>query len=163
MTTPSSGAEPGGGRGAEPVRPQPPAQPPPHQITPSRLGGLWIAMTCGAVILLLLLIFILENSHSVDIAYFGVHGQVPLGVALLLAAVLGVLLVVVPGAGRMLQLRRAARRHREVDEALGVGGAGQQAVRPWPSRTGDATGGQQVNPAPRVEPIQDVDPDDPPR
>lgn len=160
MTTPSSGTEPTGGRGPEPAPPQPPQ----HQITPSRLGGLWIAMTCGAVILLLLLIFILENSHSVDIAYFGVHGQVPLGVALLLAAVLGVLLVVVPGAGRMLQLRRTARRHRQIDEALGAGGtvqAARPASPPAAPRAADSAVDRPV--APRAEPIQDVDPDDPPR
>ena len=99
--------------GVEPPRSEPPPQ---HQIKPSRLGGLWVTMTCGAVVLLLLLIFILENGHAVDIAFFGVHGSVPLGVALLLAAVLGVLLVVVPGGGRMLQLRMAARRHRRTDD-----------------------------------------------
>jgi uncharacterized integral membrane protein len=79
-------------------------------VTRSRLGGLWIALTSGAVVLLLLLIFILENGQRADIAYFGAHGRLPLGVALLLAAVLGILLVVIPGAGRMLQLRMAARR-----------------------------------------------------
>ena len=67
-------------------------------------------LTSGAVVLLLLLIFILENGKSVDIAYFGVHGNLPIGVALLLAAVFGILLVVVPGGGRILQLRMAARR-----------------------------------------------------
>jgi uncharacterized integral membrane protein len=71
-----------------------------------------VALTGGAVVLLLLLIFILENNQDVDIAYFGVHGHLPLGVALLLASVFGILLVVIPGAGRILQLRHAARRHR---------------------------------------------------
>ncbi len=69
-----------------------------------------MVLTSGAVVLLLLLIFILENGKSVDIAYFGAHGHLPLGVALLLAAVFGTLLVVVPGGGRILQLRMAARR-----------------------------------------------------
>jgi uncharacterized integral membrane protein len=49
--------------------------------------------------LLLLLIFILENGKQVSVTYFGAHGHLPLGVALLLAAVLGVLLVVIPGTG----------------------------------------------------------------
>ena len=38
-----------------------------------------------------------------------------LGVALLLAAVCGVLLVVLAGAARISQLRATARRHRRVD------------------------------------------------
>jgi uncharacterized integral membrane protein len=76
----------------------------------TRLGGLWIVLTSGAIILLLLLIFILENGQRVDIAFFGAHGQLPLGVALLLAAVFGNLLVLIPVAGRIIQLRRAAHR-----------------------------------------------------
>jgi uncharacterized integral membrane protein len=82
-----------------------------------------------AVVLLLLLVFILENSQQVSIGYFGAHGHLPLGVALLLAAVLGILLVVIPGAGRMIQLRRTARRHRQaaldrqayIDSHVGAG------------------------------------------
>jgi len=66
-------------------------------------------------VLLLLLIFILENGQRVNIGYFGAHGHLPLGVALLLAAVLGVLLVVIPGTGRIVQLRIVARRHRRLD------------------------------------------------
>jgi lipopolysaccharide assembly protein A len=62
------------------------------------------------VVLLLLLIFILENRHEVDIAYFGVHAQMPLGVALLLAAVLGGLLVAIPAGARIFQQRRTARK-----------------------------------------------------
>ena len=53
-----------------------------------------------AVILLLLLVFILENSQRVDISYFGVHGHLPPRVALLLAAVLGILLAVIAWFGR---------------------------------------------------------------
>lgn len=86
-------------------------------VTRSRLGGLWIALTSGAVVLLLLMIFILENGQRVDIAYFGAHGHLPLGVALLLAAIFGILLVVIPGAGRMLQLRMAARRQGRLARA----------------------------------------------
>lgn len=97
-------------------------QPQQHRITRTRTGGLWVALTAGAVVLLLLLIFILENGQRVDVAYFGVHGHLPLGVALLLAAVCGVLLVLIPGAGRILQLRRTARKHRAMDrDAAGPG------------------------------------------
>jgi uncharacterized integral membrane protein len=96
---------------------QPPQQPPsrqrPARRLPRRLSGLWVTLTSGAIVLVLLLIFILENGKNVDIAYFGVHGQLPLGVALLFAAVFGNLLVLVPWAGRMLQLRMAARRRRK--------------------------------------------------
>jgi len=69
-----------------------------------------VTVTLAAVVLLLLLVFILENGRTVDVAYFGFHGHLPLGVALLLAAVFGVLLVAIPGYGRIIQLRRAAKR-----------------------------------------------------
>jgi uncharacterized integral membrane protein len=61
------------------------------------MSTLWFGATSFAVVLVLLLIFILQNSRKVQISYLGAHGHLPLGVALLLAAVLGILLVVIPG------------------------------------------------------------------
>ena len=88
----------------------------PHQVTRrTRAGTVWFAAGSFAVVLVLLLIFILENSRKVQISYLGVHGHLPLGVALLLAAVLGMLLVVIPGTARIIQLRTVARRHRVID------------------------------------------------
>ncbi|GAA2817183.1 LapA family protein [Crossiella cryophila] len=86
------------------------AQPGGAQPGRSRLGGLWSVFVVAAVVLLLLLVFILENSQDVQISYFGVAGTLPLGVALLLSAILGVLLVAVPGYARIIQLRRSAKR-----------------------------------------------------
>ena len=99
---------------------QPPAAPeqaalPQHKIKRTRISGLWVAVGFFAVILLLLLIFILQNSRTVDVSYMGAHGHLPLGVALLLSAVCGVLLVVLAGAARISQLRTVARRHRRAD------------------------------------------------
>ena len=86
----------------------------------SRLGGIWIMLILGAVILTLLLVFILMNSQHVPVHLYGANISAPLGVALLLAAILGVLLVVVPGAGRIYQLRRATKRlHREREHLAG--------------------------------------------
>jgi uncharacterized integral membrane protein len=94
----------------------PPSHPlPQHRIKRTRTGGIWVAVGFFAVILLLLLIFILQNGQKVDISYMGMHGHLPLGVALLLAAVCGVLLVVLAGTARIGQLRATARRHRRVD------------------------------------------------
>ena len=42
---------------------------------------------------------------------FGNRLGIGLVVALLMAAALGVLLVIIPGTGRIIQLRRTARRH----------------------------------------------------
>jgi uncharacterized integral membrane protein len=97
---------------------------PHHKIKRTRMSGIWVAVGCFAVILLLLLIFILQNSQKVDIAYMGAHGHLPLGVALLFAAVCGVLLVVLAGTARISQLRTTARKHRRAD-AKRVKGAGE--------------------------------------
>ena len=88
-----------------------------HKVHRTRMGGLWVGFGLAAVVLLLLLVFILENGQKANIGYFGAHGHLPLGVALLLAAVAGALLVLIPGSGRILQLRRTARRHRALDNA----------------------------------------------
>ena len=102
-----------------------PTQLPQHVVKRTRMGGVWLASASFAVVLLLLLIFILENGKTVDVAYFGAHGHLPLGVALLLAAVLGILMVVIPGTARIVQLRLTARRHRRTDAAR-LGASQQQ-------------------------------------
>ena len=94
----------------------PASQPlPQHKIRHTRISGLWFAVGFFALVLLFLLIFILQNGRHVSISYLGMHGSLPLGVALLLAAVCGVLLTILAGAARISQLHAVARRHRRVD------------------------------------------------
>ena len=97
------------------TRPAPTAPPPPRPAKRTRTSGLWVTVGFFAVILLFLLIFILQNGQDVGISYLGVHGHLPLGVALLLAAVCGVILVVLAGTARISQLRAVNRRHRRAD------------------------------------------------
>jgi uncharacterized integral membrane protein len=122
---------------AEPVRPPAPRQ---HVVRRSRLGGAWVGLVLGAVILILLLIFILENGHKVDISFFGAHGHLPLGVALLFAAALGILMVVIPGTGRIIQLRRTARRHRKSDAKAAKAAPAPAPAAPQPPATTPADG-----------------------
>ena len=119
----------------EPARPQraappaaaPPPLPPQHRIKRTRTSGIWVALAFFAVILLLLLIFVLQNGTQVNVSYLGMHGHLPLGVALLLAAVCGVLLVVLAGTARIGQLRATARRHRKVDAKRAAAAAKEPA------------------------------------
>jgi uncharacterized integral membrane protein len=76
----------------------------------TRVSGIWVASIAAVVVLLLLLIFILQNGESVKINIFGANPTLPLGVALLLAAVLGALLVALIGAARVVQLRHTTRK-----------------------------------------------------
>jgi lipopolysaccharide assembly protein A len=112
---------------AEPTRPNeattagqapPPHRPPTHDgpegkapvVRGSRFGELWIGLIVAAVILVLLLVFVLQNLQTVRVDYFGLTGHLPLAVAILLGVAAGALLVALPGTVRILQLRKAARR-----------------------------------------------------
>jgi uncharacterized integral membrane protein len=100
---------------------------PQHRIKRTRTSGIWVATGFFAVVLLLLLIFILQNGTDVSVSYLGMHGHLPLGVALLLAAVCGILLVVLAGTARIGQLRATARRHRRVDAKRAAAAAKEPA------------------------------------
>ncbi|HEX6457686.1 MAG TPA: lipopolysaccharide assembly protein LapA domain-containing protein [Thermoleophilaceae bacterium] len=88
-----------------------PATPPTRTSrAPTRTSRAWTGVVAGTVVALLLLIFILENTQSVKVSFLGATGHVSLGVALLLSAVGGALIVGLVGAARMTQLRLRARR-----------------------------------------------------
>lgn len=71
-------------------------------------------MATGAALLLLvlLIVFILQNSTKVEVQFLGLTGTIPLGMALLIAAVGGGVLVAIAGIARVAQLRMNARRIR---------------------------------------------------
>ena len=103
-----------------PTKPAPaptPTVPTPSAAGPARPGGSRIgqartALIAGAVALILVLIFIIENAHAVTIVYFGAHLRLSLAVALLLAAVGGALVMAAAGTARITQLRLSMRRGR---------------------------------------------------
>jgi lipopolysaccharide assembly protein A len=65
-------------------------------------------------VLVLILIFILQNLQDAEGYFLTFHGRLPLAVALLFAMVLGAVVVLSFGAGRILQLRMVARRARDL-------------------------------------------------
>lgn len=81
-------------------------------FTHTRASGLWATVVVALVLLLALAVFILENGRHVKVSYLGAHGTLPLGIALLLAAIFGGLVVVFAGTARILQLRRRSRSQR---------------------------------------------------
>ena len=78
----------------------------------TRLSGAWTAVVFGLVILVVILIFILQNQKNVEVSFLVFSGRLPLAVALLFAMILGALIVVTFGAARILQLRMVAGRAR---------------------------------------------------
>jgi uncharacterized integral membrane protein len=88
------------------------APPPPESAVKfTRAASIWMSLTTGFLILIVLLIFITQNTVSAQFAFLGWHWSLPLGVAILLAAVCGGLITVLAGAARIFQLRRAAKKN----------------------------------------------------
>ncbi len=72
------------------------------------------------ILLIALIIFIAENSQNVTISFLGAHGTISLALAILIAAVAGVLISVLVGSTRILQLRLEVQRHRRAADARRV-------------------------------------------
>jgi uncharacterized integral membrane protein len=79
----------------------------------SRTSGIWAAVVALVVLLVLLAIFVLQNTQRVEVSFLGWTGHPPLAAALLIATAGGALVAVVAGALRLLQLRRRVRRDRK--------------------------------------------------
>lgn len=82
--------------------------------TPSitRASAAWVATGVALLLLVLLVVFILQNQTRVNVKFLGFEGSVALGVALLIAAVGGGILVAVAGVARVMQLRRDVRKEK---------------------------------------------------
>ena len=77
----------------------------------TRAAALWSSLILGFLILIVLLIFITQNTASTQFTFLTWHWDLPLGVAILLAAVGGGLITALVSAARMFQLRRAAKKN----------------------------------------------------
>lgn len=81
-----------------------------ERVRDTRTARAWSGLILGAVILIVLLVFILQNLTDVTLQIFAWHFQLPLGVALLFAAIFGALLTALIGGARILQIRRAVKK-----------------------------------------------------
>lgn len=78
----------------------------------TRAGTAWVLACGAAVALLVLIVFIAQNTHAAQVSFLVWHGDFPLAVALLAAALIGVVLTLILGSTRIIQLRRTARSRR---------------------------------------------------
>jgi lipopolysaccharide assembly protein A len=94
--------------------PQPPAAPSPPQPgrMHTRISGLRTSLIAAAAGLIVVMIFIIQNAHAVNISFLGAHLRLSLAVALFLAAIAGALIMAAAGTARITQLRRIMRRDR---------------------------------------------------
>lgn len=84
----------------------------------SRTAGIWIALILGAIVLIALLIFVIQNNSRASFVYFTATFQLPLGVAMLLAAIAGALVMALVGSVRMIQMSMQLRRLRKTQNAM---------------------------------------------
>ena len=102
------------------VDPETQPEPPPREtpapddvpLRGSRTSGFWTAVVGLGVVLLLLIVFIAQNTRKTTVSFLGWDGQVPVAVAILIAALAGLFLAGLAGTLRILQLRRRVRRTR---------------------------------------------------
>lgn len=91
-------------------------EPSPNKTTPkvksSLAGGTWAALIIGALLLILLLVFILQNQQSVELNLFVWSFEFPAGIGYLFSAITGALIMALVGGVRMLELRRQLRKKR---------------------------------------------------
>lgn len=85
---------------------------PDGRVPRTRAGATWFGICVAALILVVLIVFMLQNTRSVEITFLAMHGNLPLAMALLVAAVGAAILTMVIGAARITQLRRLTRRRR---------------------------------------------------
>jgi uncharacterized integral membrane protein len=89
---------------AVPVAPQSPGR----RRSISRAA--WLALVVGVVVLIFMLIFILQNNVATAFTFLSWTFSVPLGVAVLFAAIAGALITAMVGTVRMIVLGRSVRR-----------------------------------------------------
>jgi lipopolysaccharide assembly protein A len=98
--------------GSSPPPPPPAAARPQRPVLRTRISGMRTALIAAVAILIVLVIFMVQNAHAVKLSFLGAHLQLSLAAALLLAAIAGALLMAAAGTARITQLRRIIRRTR---------------------------------------------------
>lgn len=83
-----------------------------EHVRQTRTGATWVGIIIGALVLVLLIIFLLQNTVSVHVAFLGLQGSAPLAVMLLIAGVGFAIVTLAVGSLRMGQLRRRITRER---------------------------------------------------
>jgi lipopolysaccharide assembly protein A len=86
----------------------------------TRISGTWTAVAVMVVLGVALIAFLVQNTRSVHIKFFGASGHIPIAVALLAAALIGALIVLGVGIARTTQLRVAARRQASADSPVAI-------------------------------------------
>ena len=82
------------------------------RLPSTRASRAWTRLLPALGLLVILLVFVLQNLHRAEVHFLGWSGTLPLAIALLAAAAIGALFVLAIGSIRIVQLRRIIRRER---------------------------------------------------
>lgn len=77
-----------------------------RKVQRSNAGTMWTSLIVGAFLLVILLVFILQNQEPANLKFFGWEAEFPTGVGMLIAAIIGALIMAAVGGTRIIQLRR---------------------------------------------------------
>jgi uncharacterized integral membrane protein len=82
----------------------------------TRASAAWAAIIAALLLSVVLIVFVLQNPTMVVIRFLGWSGSLAVGMAMLIAAVTGGLLVATIGVARLTQLRVRAHHTRSVPQ-----------------------------------------------
>jgi uncharacterized integral membrane protein len=105
-------AGPQPGPAGPPQRPTGPPAASPASRAPRTRTAARFGICVAALLFVALIVFMLQNTRSVEVSFLWMHGNLPLALALLVAAVGAAVVTMVVGAARITQLRRLSRRRR---------------------------------------------------
>ena len=84
----------------------------PVKVTPTRTSAMWLGVWAGVLVVILLIIFVAQNTAGVEINFLWMSGRISLALAMLIAGVAGAIIAMAVAAARIIQLRRMVRRAR---------------------------------------------------
>jgi uncharacterized integral membrane protein len=79
-------------------------------IPSTRAGRTWIRVLPALVLLTVTVVFVLQNLRPAKVSFITASGRLPIGLALLIAAAFGALVVLALGSVRIIQLRHLVHR-----------------------------------------------------
>jgi len=81
-----------------------------YKVPHTRTSAAWFGIWAGVAALILLIIFVAQNTAKVQVDFLWLSGRFSLAVALLVAGVGGAIVAMAFAAARILQLRRLVKR-----------------------------------------------------
>lgn len=80
------------------------------KVKGSVAGGTWAALIVGALLLIVLIVFILQNQQEVEITFLQWTVHFPAAIAYLISAITGALIMALVGGWRIIELRRQVKK-----------------------------------------------------